>query len=109
MSSQKGAMFSISIMAIPAFLIAPAPVALKQFNTIYQIRKVSSLPSCLFTEATFFYLSYYNYPSLSYGIIESQGGWKGSFVAGACAGSAAPFTYMVFGENEPGVVALEEY
>lgn len=109
MSSHKGAMFSISIMAIPAFLTAPAPVALKQFNAIYQIGKVSSPPSCIFTAAAFFYLSYYNYPSFSHGIIESQGGgWKGYFVAGACAGAVVPFTYTVLEKTSQELLRLEK-
>jgi hypothetical protein len=88
-------MFSISIMAIPAFLEASASTALNQFDPIYQIGKVSTPPSCIFTAATFFYLSYCNHPSISHSLIESRNGWKGYFVAGACAGMVLLFTYIV--------------
>jgi hypothetical protein len=80
-------------MAIPAFLTAPPPIALKQFGTIYQLGRVSSPPSCLFTAATFFYLSYCTHPSNSHHFIESQSVWKSYLLAGACAGAVVPYTY----------------
>jgi Domain of unknown function (DUF1772) len=100
-------MFSISIMAIPAFLEASAPTALKQFDTIYQIGKVSTPPSCVFTAATFFYLSYCSHPSLSHSLIESRNGWKEYLVAGACAGMVLPFTYIVLEKTSQELLHLE--
>ena len=108
MSSHTGAMFSISIMAIPAFLAAPAPIALKQFNTIYQIGKVSSPPSCLFTAGTFFYLSYCSHPSFSHASIDSQIGWKYYLAASACAGIVVPFTYVVLEKTSQELLRLEK-
>jgi hypothetical protein len=108
MSSQKGATFSISIMGIPAFLAAPATISLKQFNTIYQIGKASTPPSCLFTAATFFYLSYCNYPSLSHGIIEPQSRWKRHLGAGVCAAVVLLFTYIVLEKTSQELLRLEK-
>jgi len=53
-------MVFICIVALPALLAVPTHIAIKQFDTIYQIDKVSSPPSCFFTAANFFNLVSYS-------------------------------------------------
>jgi hypothetical protein len=94
-------------MAIPAFLETSAPTALNQFDTIYQIGKVSTPPSCVFTAATFFYLSYCSHPSISRSLIESRNWWKGYLAAGACAGMVLPFIYIVLEKTSQELLHFE--
>jgi len=87
-------MVFISIVALPALLAVPTHIAIKQFDTIYQIDKVSSPPSCFFTAANFFNLSC-NYPSVTHAIIESQGRKKRHLLAGVCTEAVVAFTYVI--------------
>lgn len=95
-------MSSISLMAIPAFLVAPSHIALKQFKTIYDIGKISTPPACVVTAGTFLYLSYRNYA------LDSNSPWISFLGAGISSGAVLGLTYAVLERSSQKLLRLEK-
>lgn len=95
-------MFSISLMAIPAFLTAPTDIALKQFKTIYDIGKLSTPPACLVSAGTFLYLSYRNYA------LDSNSPWMVFLGAGISSGTVLALTYIALERSSQTLIRLEK-
>jgi Domain of unknown function (DUF1772) len=86
-------MFSISIMAVPALLVAQPRTTLKQWTNMYDLGRVTSPPSVLFSSLVFFYLSYRTHPATTY--LTGENEWTLYLAAGTVVGAVLPFSFGV--------------